>query len=267
LFLQGTLRARGTAERPIRFLPEEPGGPGRWDSINFMASEGENVLAHVVVTGAYRGLHAHFSRLKGSAVRIARCYRGLQFQESEVEMADIEVADALSALRCRDSTVRMERLRAGRTASGGNFFRSAVTLVDPFVSGGWYWFRFRESRVEFRGGGVAGNLVGISVQEGTVRLDGVAADSAGLAGFALQEGDVRMSGCRAAGSRVDAASVTRARVVMTGGALAGFGRHAVKLGGPAEVLLRGVDLGPAKGGAPPILDGRIAPALGIVTVE
>lgn len=269
LFLQGTLRAIGSVERPIRFLPEGPGGRGRWDSINFMASDREkNVLKHVVVEGAYRGLHAHFSRIEGSAIRIARCYRGLQFQESEVDLADVDVSDVVSVLRCRDSTVRIERVRAARAGFGANFFRSAVTLVDPRLSGGWYGLRFRESRAETLGGALTGNFVGLSVQEGRVALEGVSADAAGLAGFALQDGDVTMTRCRASGSRVDGVSATRARVLVSGGALRGFGRHAVKLAGPAEVRLRGVDLGaPARRGAPVIHDGRSAPGLGIVAIE
>ncbi|MDD5761805.1 MAG: NosD domain-containing protein, partial [bacterium] len=60
IFLQGNLRAKGTADRPIGFHAAEGNGPGRWDSINFMASErGENVLEHVEISGAYRGLHGH----------------------------------------------------------------------------------------------------------------------------------------------------------------------------------------------------------------
>ncbi|HQU14316.1 MAG TPA: hypothetical protein PKV70_08710, partial [Thermodesulfobacteriota bacterium] len=107
IFLQGNLRAKGTASLPIGFYPAEAGGPGRWDSISFMASDrGENVLEHVEIVGAYRGLHAHFSRLKGKDVRISRCYRGVQFQESEVTLSGLSVSASSSALRCRDSNVR-----------------------------------------------------------------------------------------------------------------------------------------------------------------
>jgi|GEM_PF-3310099 len=271
ILLQGTLRARGTAAEPILFLPEEGTGPGRWDAINFMASEGAggegNVLEHVVVSGAYRALHAHFSRLSGRFVRIAACWRGLQFQESEVDLEEVEVLGALSVLRCRDSTVRLRGFRAGGAVFGANFFRSAVRLEEAAVAGAWYGLRFRESRVEAQGAAVSGALVGVSVQDGAVRLSGVSSRDAGVAGFAVQDGDVTMAGCRAEGARLDALSAVRGRVVAEGGTLAGFGRHAVRLSGPAGVTLRRVRIGPAAPGVPAVLDGRSAPGLGVVTIE
>lgn len=268
IFVQGTLEARGTESEPILFLPERGRKAGSWDSINFMASDARrNRLEHVSIVGAFRGLHAHFSRLAGRRIRIEECYRGVQFQESDVDLDGVEVVSARSALRCRDSNVRLAHFRALRVTSGGNFFRSVVALSEPDLFGGWYGLRFRESRAEVRGGSVHGAFVGISVQEGTVRLAGVTVASAGLAGFALQEGDVTMTGCRAAASRLDGASATRARVVIDGGGLTGFGRHALKLGGPAAVVLRGVDLGAAAGGRAVIYDGRVAPGLGVVRIE
>ncbi|HYN74521.1 MAG TPA: hypothetical protein VER06_00880 [Candidatus Methanoperedens sp.] len=272
IFLQGNLRAKGTRERPIGFHPAEGNGPGRWDSINFMASDrGENVLEHVEISGAYRGLHAHFSRLKGEDVRISRCYRGAQFQESEVTLSGLSVSASSSALRCRDSDVRIDGFRVEETVSGANFFRSRVALRDVSTGRtGWYGFRFRESRVNWSGGEVARTLVGFSVQEGTVRTDEVRVTGAGLAGAAVQDGDVTIAGCRFDGSFLDGLVATRGSVAVSGGEIRGFVRHAVKLSGPAEVTLRGVSL-PAKeggdAGAPLFLDGKTSPGLGVVRVE
>ena len=271
IFLQGNLRAKGTRERPIGFHPAEGSGPGRWDSINFMASDrGENVLEHVEITGAYRGLHGHFSRLGGKEVRISRCYRGAQFQESEVTLSGLSVYESSSALRCRDSNVRIDGFRVDGTVSGANFFRSRVALRDVSTDRtGWYGFRFRESGVAWEGGEVARTLVGISVQEGTVRADAVKVSGAGLAGAAVPDGDVTMTGCRFDGSFLDGLAATRGSVTVSGGEIRGFVRHAVKLSGPAEVTLRGVSL-PAKGvgaGAPLFLDGKTSPGLGVVRVE
>ncbi|MGE5189488.1 MAG: hypothetical protein ACM3NF_05475, partial [Gemmatimonadota bacterium] len=192
MFLQGNLSARGTAEKPILFRPLDGSGRGLWDSINFMASDsGENVLEHVAIEGAYRGLHAHFSRLGGADVRISRCVRGVQFQESEVRLARLSVEESQSALRCRDSDVVLEQFRSRGTASGANFLRSRVDLVSPEVADpGLYGLRFRESRADVMGGVVRGALLGASVQEGTARFSRYRAVAAGLAGFSALDGDV-----------------------------------------------------------------------------
>lgn len=269
IFLQGNLDARGAGDRPIGFYPLNGEGWGRWDSINFMASDrGENFLENVVIAGAYRGLHAHFSRLRGKGIRIARCYRGIQFQESDVDLSEVEVVSSQSAVRCRDSDVKMAGLKIRDTASGGNFFRSRVTLAAPDLSRpGWYGFRFRECRADLSGGTIRESLVNLSVQDGKVRAVNVSLDSAGLAGFALQEGDVTMEGCRISGSGLDAVSATAGKVLIAGGTLSSFGRYAVKLTGPAEVSLSGVEVDGRGGAANPFHDGKTVKGLGVVRVE
>ncbi len=270
IFLQGSLNARGTREKPIGFYPVPPGGRGRWDSINFMASEsGGNVLEHVEIAGAYRGLHAHFSTLKGREVRISDCFRGIQFQESEVDLANVAVSSSSSAIRCRDSNVRISGLRTSDTVGGANFLRSVVRLDGTVMERpGWYGIRFRECRVEASDGTFRRGFVAVSAQEGTVRAERFAAESAGLAGFAWQEGDVRMTECRSAGSLLDGMTAAGGTVEVLRGSITGFGRYAVKLGGPADVVLRGVGLGAGQmRGADPIYDGHVAKGLGIVRIE
>jgi len=227
------------------------------------------VLEHVEIVGAYRGLHAHFSRLSGNDVRISRAWRGVQFQESEVALGDLRISSSSSAIRCRDSNVRIDGIRVEDTVSGGNFFRTAVTLRRVGTDRtGWYGFRFRDSRVTFSGGRVSRALTGVSVQEGDARVDGVRITGTGLAGAAVQEGDVKISGCHVTGGFLDGLSAANGSVSVTGGEIAGFGRHAVKLSGPAQVTLRGVSL-PASGGggASLFLDGKSVPGLGVVRVE
>jgi hypothetical protein len=269
LFLQGNLSARGTKDGPIGFYPLDGKGPGRWDAINFLASDrGENVLENIVIVGAYRGLHAHFSRLRGSGIRISGCFRGIQFQESGVELSGVEVISSRSAIRCRDSDVGIDGFRIRDTASGGNFFRSRVAISSPDVSRpGWYGFRFRESRVELASGEVREAMVGVSVQEGSARLNRTSIASCGLAGFALLEGDAKMENCSVSGSRLDAVSATRGKISASGGELSGYGRYAVKLGGPAEVTLHGVAYTGPGGAANPVYDGKVAPGLGVVRIE
>jgi hypothetical protein len=186
-----------------------------------------------------------------------------------VDLTGIEIVSSASALRCRDSDVRISGYRTRETVFGSNFLRSAVRIEAVDVdSPGWYGFRFRESRVEASDGAVRNALVGVSAQEGEVRADRFRTGSAGLAGFSWQDGDVTMTRCRASGSVLDGVSATGGKVAMAGGAISGFGRYAVKLGGPADVALRGVEVSDAKEkGASPIYDGRVAPGLGIVKVE
>ncbi len=273
IFLQGTLEAKGTKERPIGFYPAgaPPGSRGRWDSINFMVSEsGGNRLEHVEIAGAYRGLHAHFSRVTGRHLRIVGCFRGIQFQESEVDLSDVFVGDSGSALRCRDSNVRFERFRSTGTTTGANLLRSAGILSDPEIDRpGWYGFRIRESRLSVTGGTVRGGLTGISLQEGSAKIRETVTEESGLAGFAALEADVTMERCRSHGGRLDGISVTGGRVVWGGGEITGFRRYAVKLGGPADVTLRGAKIrgGAGRGALPLLYDGKIAPGLGVVKVE
>lgn len=270
LFLQGTLDARGTREKPIGFYPLGNGGRGRWDSINFMASDRvASVLEHVEIEGAYRGIHAHFSRLRAREVRISRCVRGFQFQESEADLSGISVDGAASAIRCRDSSVVISGYRSRGTISGANFLRCTVRLRQAAVEDpGWYGFRFRESRVTADEVAVSGGFVGGSVQEGTALFERFASEAPGLAGFALLDGDVRMVGFRSEGGLLDGLSASGGRISVAGGAIAGYARFAVKLGGPAEVILKGVKVTGGIGAKPaPFYDGTAAPGLGIVKVE
>jgi hypothetical protein len=73
-----------------------------------------------------------------------------------------------------------------------------------------------------------------------------------------------MKGAVSSGSLLDALSAGSARATLEGGALTGYGRHAVRLTGPAEVVLRKVDAGKGK---VPFLDGTSSPGLGVVRVE
>jgi hypothetical protein len=270
LFLQGNLRAVGTKARRIGFFPAGGDKRGAWDSINFMASDqGENVLEHVDIAGGYRGLHAHFSRLSATDVRIVRSYRAMQFQESEVSLSSVSVEDATSALRARDATVRIDGLSIRDAVSGANLFRStaAISRLDADAAG-WYGARFRDSRVTLDGGRLARLFVPLSVQEGSARISGLSAVDSGLAAFSLLEGDVTMEGYRATGSRVDAISAVKGRLTLSGGELSGYGRDAIHLSGPAEVVLKGTKLASPPGrNNIPFHDGRVVPGLGIVRVE
>ncbi len=270
LFLQGNISARGTAEKRIGFYSVSGDTRGAWDSINFMASDqGENILEHIDVAGAYRGLHAHFSKLKAADVRILRCYRGMQFQESEVDLSNVSVVDVLSVLRGRDATVRIAGMTVRGAVSGINLFRSAVTLSGIDIDrAGWYGVRLRDSRATLSDSRFSRMFVPLSVQEGTVRISGVSSTDSGLASFSLLEGDVTMDGYRAIGARVDGISAAKGSARLSGGVISGYRRDAVHLSGPAVLSLAGVKVVPPTGVKNiPVHDGKVVPGLGIVLFE
>ncbi len=270
LFLQGNLKARGTKEKRIGFFPAGASGRGAWDAINFMASDqGENILGYVDIAGGYRGLHAHFSKVTAADIRIARCFRGMQFQESEVALSRVSVEDVNSVLRGRDATVRIDGLIVRGAVSGVNLFRSAATLSGIDIDGGgWYGVRFRDSRATLAESRLARMFVPLSVQEGTVRVSGVSSTDSGLAAFSLLEGDVTMDGYRAIGAGVDGISAARGRARLSGGEISGYGRDAVHLSGPAEISLENVKIVPPPGAKNiPVHDGKVVPGLGIVLFE
>jgi hypothetical protein len=201
-------------------------------------------------------------------VKISESFRGIQFQESDVDLSGVEIANAFSALRCRDSDVRIDGFSTRDTVTGANFFRTRLKLSSAAVSRpGLYGIRFRESSVELYDGTVRDGLVGISIQQGNMRAERVRVESAGLAGIALQDGDVKMTNCRVSDSMIDAVSATKGNADFTGGTMDGYGRHAVKIAGPANVSMKGVEVTGGKGAATPFHDGKMAPGLGVVRIE
>jgi parallel beta-helix repeat protein len=173
LFVQGTLRALGTAAEPILFTSaEEAPVPGDWGAINMMASEEDNVLSHCTVEYAYRGFHAHFARGRLSDVVFRYNVRGLQFQESTVSLSDCTVEDNLNGLQFRNSEVTLERLLILRNDWGLRCVYSELTMrdcrfEDNLINGA----NFRDSTVLVEGCRFAGNRKGLYLQRsrGTVR--------------------------------------------------------------------------------------------------
>ncbi|MBI5575263.1 MAG: hypothetical protein HY896_02740, partial [Deltaproteobacteria bacterium] len=66
---------------------------------------------------------------------------------------------------------------------------------------------------------------------------------------------------------LDAFSAAKGKARFSGGAMTGFGRYAVKLTGPAEVSMSGVEVSGGRGAAGAFYDGKIVPGLGVVRVE
>jgi hypothetical protein len=173
LFVQGVLRALGTAAAPILFTSaEETPVPGDWGAINMMASEEDNVLSHCTVEYAYRGFHAHFARGRLADVVFRRNVRALQFQESTVSLSDCTVEDNLNGLQFRNAEVTLERLTIRRNYWGLRCVYSDVRVRDSLFEGNLInGANLRDSTVSVEGCRFAGNRKGLYLQRsrGTVR--------------------------------------------------------------------------------------------------
>jgi parallel beta-helix repeat protein len=153
LFCQGTIRAIGSAERPIRFTSAEP-FPRRsdWGALNLMAAESESRFEHCVIEHAYRGFHGHFTRATLRDCLFRANQRGAQFQES---------------------TVIIERCRFLDNSNGLQFRDSEVDLIDTLVARNQWGVRCVYSTVRMRGCLVEANLInGVSAREGKLTVTG-----------------------------------------------------------------------------------------------
>ncbi len=206
LFIQGLLKAEGTAEAPIRFTSAEPEpGPGWWGAINMMASEEDNILRHCRIEYAYRGFHAHFAggiledclfshnmrglQFQESTVRVERCrivdnFNGMQFRNSQVRLLDSEVSGNHWGLRCVYSDLSMERCRfTGNLVNGINLRDSSLEGRDSLVADNRKGVYLQRSTGSLRGSNVRGNSEhGILLEDSDFEVEGNRITANGRAG-------------------------------------------------------------------------------------
>ncbi|SDM65963.1 parallel beta-helix repeat (two copies) [Geoalkalibacter ferrihydriticus] len=154
IFIQGRLKAVGTATEPILFTSSDAHPrPGSWGAINMMlAEEEETLLEHCIIEYAYRGFHAHFSRARVSDSVFRHNMRGFQFQESTVAIERCHLEDNVNGLQFRDST---------------------VLLKDTLVRGSFWGVRCVYSEVDLEGCRIENNLInGINLRDSTLRARG-----------------------------------------------------------------------------------------------
>ena len=127
--IQGVIIAKGTKERPIFFRSaEKRKGPGDWDAINIMNSDGvQNLIEYCQIEDAYRGLHFHFSNvaIKGTVLR--NNYRAVQFQESAVLLSGNHIYGNSSGLQARDSEIILTSNQFHNNGLGVNLFRVNIS--------------------------------------------------------------------------------------------------------------------------------------------
>jgi len=207
IFIQGTLRALGSAAAPIRFTAAAAPQPGSWGAINLMASDGDNRLEFVQIEYAYRGFHAHFATALLRDCELARCVRGAQFQESQVTMERCRLLDNRNGLQFRDAR---------------------VTLDDLEVRGGYWGIRGVHSQVALHRGGVSENLVnGVNLRDcdGTLQQVVVSGNRRGLY---LQQSRITVAGCRLENNSEHGIFLEESSVRITGCLIAGNGRAGVR---------------------------------------
>ena len=173
IFIQGVLKAEGTADNPILFTSAETDPvPGDWGAVNMMAAEGENRFTHCRIEYAYRGFHSHFSDATVSHCEFVRNVRGMQFQEATVTIADCQVRDNFNGIQFRDSRVVLKNFAIRDNHWGLRCVYSELTAEDGEVTGNLInGINLRDSTLDGSGLRVVGNRKGIYLQgsKGTLR--------------------------------------------------------------------------------------------------
>jgi parallel beta-helix repeat protein len=136
LLMQGVLIAKGTKENPVIFRSAERyRGPGDWDAVNIMNSDGaQNLVEFCQIEDAYRGLHFHFSNVLVNKSVIKNNYRAVQFQESAVEMRGNYIFNNKSGVKARDSEIVFTGNHIFNNINGINFFRTTLTIRNNNIS-------------------------------------------------------------------------------------------------------------------------------------
>ncbi|NJC87593.1 MAG: hypothetical protein FIB02_03535 [Desulfuromonas sp.] len=229
LFCQGTLRAIGTADRPIRFTSAEPAPRrGDWGAINMMTSEANNLLEHSVIEYAYRGFHAHFAQatLRDSLLR--GNLRGAQFQESRVSIERCQLVDNSNGLQFRDSEVELIDSHVARNQWGVRCVYSTLTmrgcLVEENLING---LNAREGTLSITGNRIIGNRRGLYLQKCFAEAGGNDLSNNSEHGIFLEEGDVDVYDNRVTGNGRAGVRWLNADGSLRHNALAGNGEYAL----------------------------------------
>lgn len=271
LFVQGTLLALGSAERPVTFTSAEPHPrPGDWGALNMMASEQDNRLSHCVVEYGYRGFHAHFARGVVADTVLRHNARGAQFQESTVTIERCRVVDNLNGIQFRNSTVVLRDSLVADNYWGVRCVYSDVRLErcrieNNLING----VNLRDSTLVARGNLISNNRRGLYLQ----RSKGTVADNL-IRGNREHGTFLEDSKCDLTGNRISSNGRAGVRWVNSSGTLAGNdlsgnGEYALIDDGQGPVAAAGNWWGTANPMALQrlIRDGHDRPGLGLVASD
>lgn len=241
IFIQGVLKAEGTAEKPILFTSAEADpAPGDWGAVNMMAAEEENRFSHCRIEYAYRGFHSHFSDATVSHCEFVRNVRGMQFQEATVTINDCVVRDNFNGIQFRDSRVVLKNFAIRDNHWGLRCVYSEVTVEAGEVTGNLInGINLRDSTLDGSRLLVVGNRKGIYLQgsKGTLR-DSELLDNSEH-GILLENSDTVVSRNRISGNGRAGILCRDAGGSLRDNRLAGNGEYALVNEGAGTVDARG----------------------------
>ena len=229
LFSQGTLRAIGTPEQPIRFTSAEAAARrSDWGALNMMMAETDNRLEHCIVEYAYRGFHAHFASAVLRDCSLRHNQRGAQFQESRVVIERCRIVDNGNGVQFRDSDVELRDSHIARNQWGvrcvySTLDMSGCLVEDNLING----VNAREGTVAVSGNRITANRRGLYLQKsrGTVTGNDLSANSEH--GIFLEEGQMEISGNRIAANGRAGVRWVNAAGLLHGNALTDNGEYAL----------------------------------------
>lgn len=241
LFCQGTLRAVGTADRPIRFTSADASPRrGDWGAINMMTSEANNLLEHCVIEYAYRGFHAHFAQATLRDSLLHGNLRGAQFQESRVSLERCRLLDNGNGLQFRDSEVELLDSVVARNQWGVRCVYSTLTmrgcLIEENLING---LNAREGTLSITGNLIIGNRRGLYLQKCFAEAGGNDLSNNSEHGIFLEEGDVDVYDNRVIGNGRAGVRWLNAGGQLSRNDLSGNGEYALINDGAGPVDARG----------------------------
>jgi parallel beta-helix repeat protein len=201
MFIQGILKANGSAEAPIRFTAADEARAGVWGAINVMMSEEENVLAHCIVEYGYRGFHAHFASavIRNSTFR--HNLRGLQFQESTVSLKSSRIVDNRNGIQFRNSKVSLSDVDIFGSYWGLRGVYNELTMESSRIEGNLInGVNLRDSSLNIMASYITDNRKGLYLQRSKVTLvDSLLGDNSEH-GLYLEDSEGVVSGNRISGN-------------------------------------------------------------------
>lgn len=268
IFCQGTLRALGSLDHPIRFTSaaSDP-RRGDWGALNMMTSEADNLLEHCVIEYAYRGFHAHFAQATLRHCLLRDNVRGAQFQESRVVIERCQLLDNLNGLQFRDSEVELNDCQIARNQWGVRCVYSTLAMRDCRVEENLInGVNARESTLTVTGSRIVGNRRGLYLQNSHAVVAGNELSGNSEHGIFLEQGEGEVRDNQIAGNGRAGVRWLNAAGSLRNNALVDNGEYALINDGTGPVDARANWWGDASPEfiAAAVRDGSDRPGLGLV---
>lgn len=133
LRVTGRIIARGTPEKPIRFISAEDNPrPGDWSYLLLFTSGVENVIENAIFEHAFTGLQVHFSRAVVSDSVFRNNVEGIRFGRAELSLEHNEIISNEIGIRYHrlEGPVKMQRNVITKNGVGLFLVPSSQQFVD-----------------------------------------------------------------------------------------------------------------------------------------